>query len=120
MKKLLFMFISLVLLLLSSCILDPIQYENKYFVYQLQNLDIDEIITYPINYLVMDYTRDGKESSKYSNEDIKKIKQMGIIPLAYISIGKLKIIDIIGKVNGIQLLQNGLARKTRNGKVIIR
>lgn len=95
-------FILLILLttiILSSCFLTPPDYKNKYFVYQLQNLDINEITTYPIDYLVMDYTKTGKEADKYTNNDITKLKAAGIIPIAYISIGetengeKIKIID---------------------------
>ncbi|MCD6493423.1 MAG: endo alpha-1,4 polygalactosaminidase [Archaeoglobaceae archaeon] len=36
----------------------------------------------------MDYSRDGSEDERYTKEEIQKIKDAGIVPIAYISIGE--------------------------------
>jgi len=44
----------------------------------LQNANPDEI----------DYSRDGTNEKRYQREEIEKIKENGIIPIAYVSIGE--------------------------------
>ncbi len=56
--------------------------------YQLQNADPNQIADSGFDLVVIDYSRDGSESSEYSYEDIELIKDAGIIPIAYISIGE--------------------------------
>lgn len=62
--------------------------ENKYFLYQLVEMDIKEVLEHQFDYLVTDYSRDGSEDGRYSEEEISKLKEKGIIPLCYISIGE--------------------------------
>ncbi len=44
----------------------------------MQNANPDEI----------DYSRDGTNEKRYQREEIEKIKENGIIPIAYVSIGE--------------------------------
>jgi len=37
---------------------------------------------------VIDYSRDGSEEGRYSPDEIQKMKDKGIIPIAYLSIGE--------------------------------
>jgi len=60
----------------------------KSWAYQLQNADPNEIANSGFDLVVIDYSRDGTEQMKYSPSDIAKIKQSGIIPICYISIGE--------------------------------
>ena len=56
--------------------------------YQLQNADPDLIASSGFDLVVIDYSRDGTEAEKYSYDEIELIKEAGIIPIAYISIGE--------------------------------
>ena len=56
--------------------------------YILQNCDIDKISKSGFSCIVMDYSYDGTEDGEFKTEDIDKIKQSGIIPIAYMSIGE--------------------------------
>jgi len=58
------------------------------WTYQLQNADIDEIANSNFTLIVIDYSKDGTENGKYSEEEIEKLKKAGKIPIAYISIGE--------------------------------
>ncbi len=58
------------------------------WAYQLQNADPDKITESGFDLIVIDYSRDGSEKSKYSREDLEKIKEKGIIIIAYLSIGE--------------------------------
>lgn len=58
------------------------------WVYQLQNANPEEIVESNVDLIVMDYSRDGTEAGEYSQEDINMIKESGILPIAYISIGE--------------------------------
>ena len=60
----------------------------KSWAIQLQNADPDEISHSGFELVVMDYSKDGSEQGKYSPEEIQKIKDAGIIPIAYLSIGE--------------------------------
>lgn len=60
----------------------------KNWAYQLQNADPNEIASSGFDLIVMDYSWDGSDENKYTREDIEKIKDAGIIPIAYISIGE--------------------------------
>ena len=58
------------------------------WAYQLQDADPQLISTTDFNLIVMDYSRDGTEDEKYTEGEIEKIKDAGIIPIVYISIGE--------------------------------
>ncbi|AEH25404.1 MJ1477/TM1410 family putative glycoside hydrolase [Pyrococcus yayanosii] len=60
----------------------------KSWAYQFQNADPDEIANSGFDLVVIDYSRDGTDEGAYSREDIEKLKNSGIIPIAYISIGE--------------------------------
>ena len=58
------------------------------WIYILQDADIEEIIKYSPNLVVMDYSRDGTEDTVYSFDDIRRLREQGIIPIAHLSIGE--------------------------------
>ncbi len=60
----------------------------KNWAYQLQNADLNEIATSGFELVVIDYSRDGSEQGKYTQEEIQKMKDSGVIPIAYLSIGE--------------------------------
>jgi len=60
----------------------------KTWAYQLQGADPDQIAASGFDLIVMDYSVDGTEETKYTPQEIQKIKNAGIIPIAYISIGE--------------------------------
>ncbi|MFQ6033499.1 MAG: hypothetical protein ACE5KR_01400, partial [Candidatus Bipolaricaulia bacterium] len=58
------------------------------FLYQLQNADVEEIIRSGFKLVVMDYSKDGSDEERYSPEEIRQLRDHGITPLAYLSIGE--------------------------------
>ncbi len=60
----------------------------KSWAYQLQNAQIDSIITSGFDLIVMDYSMDGTQATAYTATEIARIKAAGIIPIAYLSIGE--------------------------------
>lgn len=67
----------------------PVEKEkNRSWLYQLQNLDVDKILSVDFSLVVMDYTKNGRDENIYSKEEIDKIKNKDIIPISYISIGE--------------------------------
>ncbi len=58
------------------------------WAYQLQNASVEEIIHSEFRIFVMDYSRDGTPQGIYSQDEIKRIRDSGIIVLAYLSIGE--------------------------------
>ena len=60
----------------------------KSWAIQLQDADPDLIAKSNFSSIVMDYSRDGSEDERYTKEEIQKIKDAGIVPIAYISIGE--------------------------------
>ncbi|MGQ4892854.1 MAG: MJ1477/TM1410 family putative glycoside hydrolase [Candidatus Njordarchaeia archaeon] len=56
--------------------------------YQLQNIDPNEIVSSGFELVVMDYSRDGTNETAFSRSDIQMIKDAGVVPIAYISIGE--------------------------------
>ena len=60
----------------------------KSWAYQLQNIDIERILSSSFSLIVIDYSEDGTEEKEFSSRDIGRIKSRGIIPVAYISIGE--------------------------------
>ena len=58
------------------------------WVYVLQDGKIDDIIAMHPDIAVMDYSYDGTEEGVYSPEDLQRLKNAGIVPIVYISIGE--------------------------------
>lgn len=56
------------------------------WVYQLQDASIEKIALLPVDHAVIDPTKDGK--NRYSKNDITLLKDKGIRPIAYLSIGE--------------------------------
>lgn len=56
--------------------------------YQLQDADPDEIAASGFSLVVFDYSRTGEEDGTYTPEEITGIKDSGVLPVAYISIGE--------------------------------
>ncbi len=56
--------------------------------YQLQNADPSQIANTSFDLVVIDYSRDGSEAGEYTISEIELIKDSGVIPVAYISIGE--------------------------------
>ena len=88
-------FLSLVLTLITSCQnLNRVSSHDfdisqvKSWAYQLQDADPNTIASSGFDLMVMDYSRDGTEATRYAADEIDEIKKHGIIPIAYISIGE--------------------------------
>lgn len=56
------------------------------WVYQLQDASIGKIAQLPVSYAVIDATKDGQE--RYSRKDITTLRDKGIDPISYLSIGE--------------------------------
>ncbi len=56
--------------------------------YQLQNAEIMELMNSPFDLLVIDYSKDGLNSSTWSPEEIETLKHQGKTVISYISIGE--------------------------------
>ncbi|HHD83930.1 MAG TPA: hypothetical protein ENK93_03540 [Campylobacteraceae bacterium] len=56
--------------------------------YWLQDADIDTIAESPYDLMVIDYSRDGTDQTRYSRGDIAKLQAKGKLVLAYLSIGE--------------------------------
>ncbi|HDI47066.1 MAG TPA: hypothetical protein ENF82_04595, partial [Candidatus Methanomethylia archaeon] len=72
----------------ASCSGDANLSTVKSWVYQLQDADPSEIAGSGFDLVVMDYSWDGTEEGEYAPEEIAQIKDAGMIPVAYISIGE--------------------------------
>ena len=61
----------------------------KPWAYQLQDISIDEIASNSsFELIVIDYSQDGTDEQKFSNQQIQQIRQSGKYAVAYISIGE--------------------------------
>lgn len=58
------------------------------FIYQLQNIDINKIATFPVDMAVIDYSKDGSAAKEFSAADITTLKNSGKTILSYLSIGE--------------------------------
>ncbi len=58
------------------------------WVYQLQNISLKDISNSGFDISVIDYSKDGTEFGEFTCSDIEILKDKGIIPIAYISIGE--------------------------------
>lgn len=62
--------------------------EVKSFIYQLQNMNIQELAAKKVDLIVMDYSRDGTDEKAFSRNEIHKLQSSGKKVLAYWSIGE--------------------------------
>ena len=64
----------------------------KSFGYQLQDLNIKEVVESPLDLLILDYSEDGSHEERWSRQDIARLKQKNQgtprLLLAYLSIGE--------------------------------
>ncbi len=58
------------------------------WVYVLQDAQIEHILFAHPSIAVMDYSYDGSDGGAYSRQQIIKLRENGIVPIAYISIGE--------------------------------
>lgn len=58
------------------------------WAYWLQNASPEVIAESGFDLVVMDYSRDGSDEGAYTREEIEAIRQAGVVPVAYISIGE--------------------------------
>ncbi len=60
------------------------------FLYQLQNLDINQVKNTNFDLVIMDYSKDGSDEKKYTKEEIETLKTAPHkkIVIAYLSIGE--------------------------------
>jgi len=58
------------------------------WAYQLQNINISQIADSPFELIVIDYSADGSDETKFTPEQISQIKNSGKKVISYISIGE--------------------------------
>ena len=59
------------------------------WAYQLQNVSIEEIENnHSFDLIVVDYSKDGSNDNRFTDEEISRIKNSGKIAISYISIGE--------------------------------
>lgn len=63
-------------------------HQIKTWAIQLQDADPSQVINSGFELIVMDYSRDGSEENRYSLKEIQQIREKGIVPIAYLSIGE--------------------------------
>lgn len=81
--------IFLILMSVMSCVaIKKVDNPYKTWVYQLQNASPVELASLGADVVVIDYSYDGSESSRYSFDQIKAIKESRSIVLSYINIGQ--------------------------------
>ncbi len=77
---------------LFSCTTEPDAPSPPYgiddWAYYLQDISIDSILQSGFDMVVMDYSRDGTQEGEFSSREISQIRERGIVPLAYLSIGE--------------------------------
>ena len=56
--------------------------------YQLQNVNLDEVKNASYDVMVMDYSKEGDDASKFTRNEIATLQASGKIVLAYLSIGE--------------------------------
>ncbi len=82
-----FLFLLLSLNLSARDIADNLSWVQSWG-YWLQNADVDTIASSSYDLVVIDYSRDGTDATRYTQADIAKIQQSGKLVLAYLSIGE--------------------------------
>jgi cysteinyl-tRNA synthetase, unknown class len=79
----------MVMFFLSTCVSNlTLPKIDKSWLYQLSDADIDSVIEAGFNLIVMDYSYDGTDENKYTPAEIASLKDNGITPICYISIGE--------------------------------
>lgn len=58
------------------------------FIYQLQNINLEELAKANADLLIIDYSPDGTDERRFSRQQIQQIKASGKTVIAYISIGE--------------------------------
>ncbi len=58
------------------------------WTYYLQDISVDSILQSGFDVVVMDYSRDGTQEGEFSSVEIGRVRESGIIHLAYVSIGE--------------------------------
>ena len=58
------------------------------FLYQLQNVNLDDVMKTAYDLLIIDYSQDGSAEKKWKSSDIAAVKAKGMYVLAYLSIGE--------------------------------
>ena len=79
------------LLFLAGCGVEESGQEGGHigsWAYQLQGADPYEIGRSGFKLIVTDYSRDGTEGERYSRDEIGALRDKGVIPIAYISVGE--------------------------------
>lgn len=75
-----------------GCVAESLSWNGvKNWGYQLQDLKLNELAASPFDLLVIDYSRDGSDSERFTRRDIeilKNSKKGGRLVLAYLSIGE--------------------------------
>lgn len=96
-KKVYVVAILLIIIILTTCqkvqendegVHNPKFIDVRTWAIQLQDAYPDMIATSGFDLVVIDYSRDGSEEGKYSSDEIQKMEDLEIIPIAYISIGE--------------------------------
>ncbi len=58
-----------------------------HWLYQLQNASISKILATKFDLITMDYSKDGSEKGRYTQQEIQKLQAANKVVLAYLSIG---------------------------------
>ncbi|WGS64184.1 MJ1477/TM1410 family putative glycoside hydrolase [Marinitoga aeolica] len=89
MSKELIIITSVFILLISFFFIPKKEIIEVPMIYQINGPNIDNIISnYKPKFAILDYSKDGTEEKKFTHDEINKLKNMDIIPLAYLSIGE--------------------------------
>ncbi|KKB35495.1 MJ1477/TM1410 family putative glycoside hydrolase [Bacillus thermotolerans] len=64
-------------------------FQEKRWLYQLQELDLDEAQKSGTSIMVMEPVLGGVKDKKFSKQEIQQLKDQGITPIAYLSIGEI-------------------------------
>lgn len=72
------------------------------WLYQLQKADISAVKNSGFDFVVMDYSFDGKLSGEYAASDIQSLLAAGLTPVAYISIGEAENYRFYWRSNWVQ------------------
>jgi len=82
----------LLILLIPAFLLLPLVAESMWppsnWIYQLQDVDISELTTLGPDVVVIDYSSDGTEDGEWTTDHIQHLKNAGITPICYFSIGE--------------------------------
>ncbi|PLV60505.1 hypothetical protein AS005_03315 [Thermotoga sp. KOL6] len=81
--------VTMISVFVTSCIHRAF-FESPYqsWVYQLQNVEPQDIASAGFDLAVIDYSRNGNEDGEFSFEEINTIFEAGTTPIAYVSIGQ--------------------------------